>query len=262
MSRAQFSRRRRKPSYTRRRVSRLRQIARNKYLPAPFVGPSVEYKYLDCNFDTISISNSGGPSGINVLPTDGCVDAISVPAQGDSPTERDGRQFVIHSAHFSGAITWLPNQDNHDPVYYSPIYFAMVLDTQTNGIKPDTETIYFNPSSSALNLLPKPLRNLLFIKRYKILDCKVVYPRGVYQQNDTQVPANSGTSSYPMTSSNTVQVLPTVSLNWKGRIPCIANGITADVASASDNSISIVAFTGTSTGTPRIHGKSRIRFTG
>lgn len=169
---------------------------------------------------------------------------------GDGESNRDGRKYVIKSVWVSGLIDSTALQDQADMTEMQGWFFALVLDTQANGATIVSENVYINPSTSALAMVPQPLRNLQNSKRYRVLASQYVCPSG----------AMAGTDGASTNSIN-LQVAPTVSLSWKGNIICDSTGTTADVASASDNAIHLLAYrAGNPQGT--FTGKSRMRFIG
>lgn len=183
-------------------------------------------------------------------PSSGCTGCISVPAQGDGESNRDGRKYCIKSIWVSGAIDSTALEDQANATEMQGWFFALVLDTQANGATIVSEQVYTNPGDNALNMLPQPLRNLQNSKRYRVLDSKYIDPKAAFMGTD-------GTN----TNTINLQVAPTVSLSWRGNIICDSTGTTADVASASDNAIHLLAWrTGNPQGTFR--GKSRMRFVG
>lgn len=99
-------------------------------------------------------------------------------------------------------------------------------------------------------MVPQPLRNLQNSKRFRILASQYVAPIG----------AMAGTDGASTNSIN-CQVAPVVSLSWRGNLVCDSTGTTADIASASDNAIHLLAYrAGNPQGT--FTGKSRMRFVG
>jgi len=210
----------------------------------------LELKFLDTAWNAVTINSSTDGSGGELQPSSGCTSCISCPAQGDSESQRDGRKFVIKSVYFSGVINTLLSQDQADAFEDFGVYFALVLDTQTNGATVVSENVYLNPSSSALGMLPKPLRNLQNSKRFRILSSRYVAPGGMYAINDAAA-----------TGSLAAQKGTNVQLSWKGSINVDTTGTTADVASVSDNALHILAYS--ETGLQKVFsGKCRVRFMG
>ncbi len=187
-------------------------------------------------------------------PSTGCTDAISVPAQGDGEQARDGRKYTMKSIWVSGLVTTTAISDAADVQDMGGYYFALVLDMQANGATIVSENVYINPATAGDSMLPKPLRNLQQSNRFRILASKYIPPGGAYAAND------HATNSSTMSLSN--QVSARVSLGWKGSINCNTKGTAADIASATDCAIHLLAYTANTGLTPVFNGKSRLRFMG
>lgn len=211
----------------------------------------IEYKFLDCAWNGVTINASTDGSSGELAPSSGCTSAISVPAQGDGESQRDGRKYTIKSVWVSGVVDTTALSDQTDVFDLSGFYFALVLDTQTNAAALNSESVFINPSTSAVAMIPKPLRNLQNSKRFKILASQYVPITGAYAFTD-------GAS----TGSLGPQTKPTVNLSWKGNIVCDSVGTLANVSSASDNSISLVGYNASGNITATFIGKSRVRFVG
>lgn len=212
-----------------------------------------ELKFLDCGFNGVPIESTNDGIGVVLAPSSGCINSISVPTQGDGEQERDGRKYMLRAAYFSGIVEMPILTERPSPVDYPPYFFALVLDMQTNGGVLNSGLVYVNPTTVTDGMFPKPLRNLQHVKRFKILASKVIRSPRVYQVNDG---ATTGSLQH--------MVYPTVELSWKGAIPCISDAVDANVASASDNSLHIIALSASVGGAvaPNFIGKSRVRFTG
>lgn len=212
----------------------------------------IEKKFLDCAWNAVTINVSSDGTNGELQPSSGCTGSLSVPAQGDGESERDGRQYCITSCYVSGIINTTADSDVADPIEGLGYFFALVLDTQANGATVDSENVYINPSTNTNAMLPQPLRNLQYSKRFKILD-------RVYVPNGGLVSMTDGTN----TGSLNVQNAPHFTLSWRGKILCnCGSGTTADIANATDNALHLLGFAGSSTYTPTFVGKSRIRFVG
>jgi len=226
-----------------------RSAALRNIRTAGFLG--IENKFLDCAFNSVTINVSTDGSSGEIQPSAGCTGAISVPAQGDGESNRDGRKYVLTSAFISGVINFTPAADQADVTDASGIYMCLVLDTQANGATVVSEDVFINPSTSGFAMLPQPLRNLQNSKRFKILDSWFRTPA-------TTVAGTDGASTNSVIPG---QQLP-VKLSWKGRITCLCDGTTADVASATDNALHIIGYAGGASFAPVFVGKSRVRFVG
>lgn len=236
----------------RRRLAAAKSRARRRNVRiGGFLG--LERKFLDCAWNGVALPASTDGSGGELAPSSGCTAAISVPAQGDGESNRDGRKYTIKSAYVSGVIGTSALSDQDDPVDIGGYYIAMVLDTQTNGAAagPNSEDVYINPSTLAGGMLPQPLRNLQNSKRFKILDSTYIPPGGAYATTD-------GAS----TASISNQIRPSFTLSWRGSLDCDSVGTTAAAASASDNAIFLMGFANQTSLIPTVIAKSRVRFYG
>jgi hypothetical protein len=211
----------------------------------------IELKFLDCAWDGVGLGTSTDGSNGELAPSSGCTGAISVPAQGDGESQRDGRKYTLKSCWVSGVIETSAFANQADCVDIPGYFIALVLDTQCNGVTIASEDVYINPGTTAPSMLPQPLRNLANTKRFKILDKQYIEHDGAYVVTDG---TNTGSIS-PMIS-------PKVNLSWKGNINCLSDGTTANVSSATDNALHLVAFAASSAFTPVFTGKSRVRFVG
>ena len=167
----------------------------------------LEEKFLDCAWNGVGIGTSTDGADGELQPSSGCTGCISCPSQGDGESQRDGRKFVLKSIWVSGIINTSAIQTASNASEFVGWYFALVLDTQTNGTTVNSEDVYINPSTSAGAMFPQPLRNLQNSKRFKILDTKYVNPGGVYAFND-------GASTGNLSNQNA----PVINLSWKGNI--------------------------------------------
>jgi len=211
----------------------------------------LEKKFLDCAWNGVAINVSTDGSGGELQPSTGCTSCISCPAQGVGESQRDGRKFTMTSLYFSGIVDTTAAVDQADAVDFAGYFFALVWDSQVNGAATDSENVYVNPSDSGGAMLPQPLRNLQFTKRYKVLASSYVEPGGAYSSTD-------GTN----TSSLVNQTRPCVTLSWRGQIVVETTGTTANVSAVADNALHILAFTANTVLTPLFTGKSRLRFVG
>ncbi len=210
----------------------------------------IELKFLDCAWNGVSINTSTDGSGGEIQPSSGCTSALSVPAQGDGESNRDGRKYVIKGIFASGCILTTPNQNQTDVSDQGGFYLALVLDTQANGATIVSENVYVNPSSALQSIAPQPLRNLQNSKRFRVLDHVYVDIGGMYASTD-------GTNTASTSNMNS----PTFKLSWRGSLSCTSTGTTANVSAASDNAIHLIGYnTGGMTST--LSGKSRMRFVG
>lgn len=240
------ARRRRQTTVAKRRAAVYRPLRRT----GGFMG--LERKFLDTYWNDVSVGQSTDASGLELQPTGGCTSCISCPAQGDGASQRDGRKFVIDSFYLSGIVNTGPLQDSADAADLTGYFFALVLDTQANGVTINSEDVYTNPGNHAHHNLPQPLRNLENSTRFKVLASGYFGPTGAYA-----VPDGANTGSIANT------VAPAVTLSWSGKIPvtCGIGATSADVASVQDNAVHVIAAHGNWSSTT-FKGKCRMRFTG
>lgn len=211
---------------------------------------STELKFLDCAWNGVGINTSTDGANGEIQPSSGCTNAISVPAQGDGESNRDGRKYTVKSVFLSGSIAPTVQPDQADADADCGYYLALVLDTQANGATIVSENVFINPGTSTQAIAPQPLRNLQNSKRYRILASTYVAPQGVYGFTDG---AN--------TASINAQNILAFSLSWKGNIVCDSTGTTANVTSASDNAIHLVGYN-CGGFVASVNAKSRVRFVG
>lgn len=226
-----------------------------KFLPhlARGAASGMELKYLDCSWSDVDMGTSVTGSNGELDPETGCTGCISVPAQGDGESQRDGRQYVIKEVSFSGLVHVQPYPNRADPLSMTGYFLAIVLDTQANGATIVSENVFICPGGTSYAMLPEPLRNLKQINRYVVLDSKYIDPLGVYCGRDIVEPP---------TNSCVPQVSPTIKLHWSGDIVCNSTGDTANISSAADNAIHIIAYSSQPALFASFYGKSRIRFLG
>ncbi len=204
----------------------------------------LELKFLDCAWNNVTVVTSVDGTGGTMAPSTGCTGCLSVPGQGDGPSSRDGRKYIMKSVWLSGVVD-TTSSATAVTIDSKGFFFALVLDTQTNGATTNSGNVYLNPSTSGQAILPYPLRNLQNSKRYRILASQSIRARDVTQSGSNQ---------------NHASVI--VNLSWKGNIQVNASGSNPDVVNVSDNSIHLIGYAGASSFTPVFVGKSRLRFMG
>lgn len=197
-------------------------------------------------YDPSATSGSGGGSG-------GCIGCLSVPSEGDSEQQRDGKKYVIDSLILKGAVDLVGNASN--AVFPDPlsVFVAVVLDTQTNGAQMSSEDCFKNLAAAApLNTCVT--KNLLSGNRFRILKSQVytLTPTGI---------AAAGSVAYNSTTRYFDWYIP-----FKGGLQVrlkdgdANSGKNADVANCVDNSLHVIAFATAAGAT--IAYNARIRFQG
>lgn len=212
----------------------------------------IESKYLDTYASALAVPAPTDASGGEMQPEGGCTDCLSAPAVGDGQSSRDGKKVVLTKCFVSGFIDYTVQQDKTDPFVVPTVFVALVQDKQTNGATITSENVYTNPNDIA-SVNAYPLRNLLYSKRYKVLDTAVIHPKFCFAQTDGANTMSCDANGVPFT------------LNWKGIMEVNFNsGTTADVANVVDNSIHIIAYcTSTVNSLPvTLSYNCRVRFQG
>jgi len=212
----------------------------------------IELKFLDCAFNDVVIAQGTSDStGLELQPTSGCTDCISIPAQGDGSSNRDGRRWTVKGAWLHGLVEFTAATADTEALPAPAICILMVLDTQANATAISSEDVLNNPSSQPGGLFPTPARNLVNSKRFRILAKQYIAPAGMSSFNDA---AGTGTQAPEGPYA--------VNLSWKGSLECEAIGSGASITVASGNAISILAFCSSAAFTPVFSGMSRVRFLG
>lgn len=218
---------------------------------AGFLG--IETKFYDTGLAPLNIaavrdwsSSEFDPAGL------GC---ISAPAQGDGPSDRDGKKCVIKSVQIQGNITGSTWEAFANPLAGCAVFVALVLDTQTNGAQLSSEQVYTNPADADLTIAD-PLRNMQYSSRFRVL-----------KTWDLNLDAKTMSES---------QVGPVSQFSGTGRhaefscyldglnIPVNFTGTTSVVANVVDNSLHLIANAANANlgWAPAISYNARIRFQG
>jgi len=209
----------------------------------------IEKKFLDTRLSSTAINSSGALASGMYDPDSGCTGALSVPAQGDSEQNREGKRYVIDSLILKGYLL-NPGSATSAIEASAKVFLAVVLDTQTNGAQMTAATCFKNLLGTAAGAAD-PMKNLLSGKRFRILKSQVydLTPSGAFAAS-----ANF--------ASNEVRRDFDWYIPFKGGLPVNLNAtnVNADVANVVDNSLHVVAFS-TLNGCD-IAYNARIRFQG
>lgn len=215
----------------------------------------IENKFLDVFASALAIAAPTDCSGGEMQPEGGCTDCLSAPAQGDGPSNRDGKKIIVTSIFITGFLDYTVQQDKADPFVAPTVFVALVQDTQTNGTTISSEDVFTNPNDIA-SVNAFPLRNLVNSQRFKVLAHKTIQPGQTLVMTDHAT--NSSTMSCDANGKPFI-------LSWKGTMPVRFNALTtADVANVVDNSLHLIAFcTSTTNSLPvTLSYNSRLRFQG
>lgn len=207
------------------------------------------YIGLELKFnDTENTGENVGTGWTNVNPA--APNCISAVAQGDGPSDRDGRVYHIKSLHVHG--TMLTDQHLLQGAPLSDIYcrIAIVWDKQTNGAAFDPDDVFETTSTDPL-FARRKLENS---KRFTVLYDKNL----VLRRTETALAVgNSNTFSYG------VRVTPfTFNKFFKRPIKVNTNGTTKTIGVMTDNSIHVIAVSTAGSAATQITYNTRIRFCG
>ncbi len=232
------------------------QMARN-YRAAASVGPSargnyrtggymgMEKKFADFRVDDDAFTQvwAGGEMDPN-----GTADSVSVVAQGDGESNRDGRVYYIHEIYIHGTVQVQAVESQTAPQPDNIARVALVWDKQTNGAQMNAEDCFLTIGASDDI---DSFRNLQFVQRFTVLANKKIN----IKQSTAVV--NEGAANLFAAGTTTVPF----SMSYKFRTPLkvSCSGTTAAIASIADNSLHVI---GCSQSACTLSYASRLRFTG
>ncbi len=209
---------------------------------------NAELKFFDSSNTDRALTAPTDMSGGEANPS--ATVSLSSIAQGDGQSQRDGRRVTFHSLYVNGVIN-VPIQTNQTASEEQGVVFiALVLDHQTNGSLMSSESVYSNPSASALTNCV-PFRNLAQTKRFTVLK---TWRRAI------QVPFAV------FDGTNIEQYGKTVpfSIYHKFNTPIIATytGTDGTISTQVDNSLHLIAFVTNADAGQSLSYQSRLRFMG
>lgn len=205
----------------------------------------IEKKFFDSGA-VVALTSPTDATGGEVDPAS--YDCLNCVPQGDGESERDGRQISMSRIFIHGTITCAPqiNQTAIDRGSTNTIW--LVLDTQTNGAQLDSEDVL--TQSANAEIAPLCFRNLQYSKRFRILARKTVtIPPPPVSWDGTNI-EQGGYSKYFSMQAN----LRGMKVNF--------SNTSAVVASITDNSLHVIAFTNNTTMAPTINYFARLRYYG
>lgn len=156
------------------RNNRYRRRARRAFRSANwqwggFLG--IEKKFYDCALANAAIVQNANFTGCFLDPTaiPGPTQCLNAPAQGAGANTRVGIKYNIISIWIGGQVFVQPVANQATAPAASTIFWALVMDKQTNGAQAATELIYQNPSATLFGASLAPVRNMQYSKRFKVL---------------------------------------------------------------------------------------------
>ncbi len=203
----------------------------------------IEKKFVD----SLSTSTAFTTAWAILAPTAGITNCISAPGIGTSESERDGRVFTLMSVHVRMTITGDTLESQAAPIVPLNYRVCLVWDTQTNGAAVTGTSVMDAGATNDLDAF----RNLQNSKRFIIL--------GDTGHMTLQRPnTNEGAINLFATAPDIVHV--SFNKSFKMGIKVRAIGTTADVASISDNSFSLIGIASSTACSYTF--ETRCRFTG
>jgi len=210
---------------------------------------SIERKFYDTALTATALAAPTDASGGEFDPS--ATSMISTPAQGDGPSDRDGKEIAMLYLQINGSIAMSAQEAQAGPIGGTCAFVAIVLDTQSNAAQLNSEDVFKNTSGSAL-MAPNPLKNLLFGNRFRILKERIFELNAM---NLTQQAADD--YSWAGVRKYFKWFIPLNGLKVK-----FNGGTTASIVNVIDNSIHVIAYTNSTAGAPSISYNARLRYVG
>lgn len=239
-----------KPSRKRgRQVIKGRPISKYRRItPARFRAIKPELKFKDTFLVGGALTAPTDASGGEHDPSATIV--LNAILQDDGEQDRDGRVVRMESIHIKGQVTCAAQADQTTVDALPSIFIALVCDKQTNGATIVSENVYVNPSANG-TLAAFPMRNLAFIKRFQILKT------WSFQMDPPQFSFQDSTNLDQASTATTFEGY----VKLKG-LQTTYSGTAAVVASITDTSLHVIAYTGNQLMAPLISYNARLRFVG
>jgi len=204
----------------------------------------IELKFYDTDKAATALVSAANWAGGEMDPATYL--CLSAPAQGDSQSQRNGRQIVVRSVQGKGTSHMLPSisTDVDLPVI---VFVALVLDTQTNGAQLNSEDVFADPVLGETSVVP--FMNLQFAPRFRVLKTARFKLSPMIAGATGAVDSNGDTAAF--------------SLFWRGIVPVnFTSGTTEGIANVMDNSFHVLAHCSNTNGAPTLAYQARIRFEG
>ncbi len=226
--------------------SRRANFGRQNIRVGGFTG--MELKFLDSELTNTNITASW--TALNPTGT-GATDTLSVPAQGNGESERNGRVYTIDSIMIRGKLTVAEIEGNIAPIPQTRARVIVYWDKQTNNAEAAVTDIMDAGATDDI----VAFRNLQNSHRFRIL-----YDKSFLFRQTNMV--NEGGSNL---FSGGQQIIPFQMYHkFKGGLKVQTDGTTANVTSCTDNNIGLGAIAALTAGAvaPLISYTCRMRFRG
>lgn len=233
-----------------RRVARARNLGLKNARTGGLL--EIETKFFDSYLTTttLPVDNTTMASAEFDPVTLLCLNAVP---QGDTMSSRDGSKIAMKSIQVTGAIE-LPAQTNQtvtDSIPY--VFIALVLDTQTNLAQLNSEDVFTNPSNSgATGLSGRPLRNMSYTERFKVLKKKIL-----------RIPMPTVTYDGTNIEQTGISIPFDFFVKLGGLQTKYQNGTTTGyVGTIVDNSLHLIAYSSNQAGITNLAYNARLRYVG
>jgi len=131
----------------------------------------VEKKFYDCALANAAIAQNANFQTCWLDPTaiPAATQCLNAPVQGTGANQRVGIKYNILSIWIGGQVYVQPVANLATAPPATTVFWALVMDKQTNGAQMATELIYQNPSATLFGASLNPVRNIQYSKRFKVL---------------------------------------------------------------------------------------------
>ena len=126
----------------------------------------IEKKFVDYSVVGSTVAMNSGWASCEYDPA--TVNQLCGVAQGDGESQRDGKNYIIKDLMISGTFEWYPEANQTAGEIQPQVFWAIVLDTQTNATQLNSEDVYNNPGADGSTNC-HPLRDLQYSSRFKVL---------------------------------------------------------------------------------------------
>lgn len=181
----------------------------------------LEKKFVDYEYDAAVVQTVASAEADPATAL-----CLNVTAQGDGPSEHDGRKQTTTSVEIRGNVVWSAT-DAATPVEPGFVRILVIQDRQTNGAQFNSEDVLDDPADADLETCA--LRNVEFEKRFRILkDFVVKKPQTTFVWDGTSAPSEASYAPFHC-------YIP-----LKGMVSNYTS-TTAAIANIKDNSIHVMA---------------------
>lgn len=238
-----YRRKRKAYARARRYTKPKRRTRRRNARTGGFLG--AELKFVDFGLAPTAIAQDlSGTARMD--PTEGCLNGA---AQGDGPSNRDGRKMVVTSITVKGVLT-IESWDSAPAQAAQPqtVRVAMILDTQANQDTITPSDVFLTP---AFGQITEAHRNLEHLKRYKVLSDRTYVLRPHLESH-----AISGNHMLQGTVTRFM-------ITKRMRLPITFSGVDNTIGSITDNAIHILCWKHSDPAvTANLEYATRVRFMG